>query len=72
MHLELKNLQLVIFCMTKFMFEGRLDTGRAETPFEREVEADAMDHGREKIYSQLGSEHSVTRSKITIKNGEEA
>lgn len=58
--------------MTQYRFTGRLDTGRAETPFEREVDAESVDHGREKVYSQLGSEHSITRSKITIEEGEEA
>jgi ribosomal protein L20A (L18A) len=52
--------------MTQYRFSGELDQGRLETPFEKEVEGESLKHAREKLYSQLGSEHSVTRGKIEI------
>jgi len=52
--------------MTEFEFSGTLDQGRTETGFNRTVEAESRKHAREKLYSQLCSEHSVTRGKITI------
>lgn len=57
--------------MTEYRFLGQLDTGRKETPFERTVEAESLKHARENVLSQLGSEHSVTRGKITVENEEE-
>ncbi|MFB6145320.1 MAG: 50S ribosomal protein L18Ae [Candidatus Nanohaloarchaea archaeon] len=57
--------------MSRFKFSGKIDTGRRTTPFEREVEAESLKHGEEKVYSQLGSEHSVDRSKIEIEESEE-
>lgn len=58
--------------MSTFKFSGKIDTGRRTTAFEREVEANSLKHAEEKIYSQLGSEHSVDRSKIEIDESEEA
>lgn len=52
--------------MTEFEFSGRLDQGRTETGFNRTVEAESEKHAREKLYSQLCSEHSATRGKISI------
>lgn len=68
---EFKKLRPRAFNMTEYRFSGQLDTGRAETPFERTVEAESIKHAEEKVYSQLGSEHSVTRGKITIEESEE-
>lgn len=52
--------------MTTFLFEGQLETGRARRSFNREVEAESEKHAKDQLYSTLGSEHSVTRSKIDI------
>lgn len=52
--------------MTEFEFSGTLDQGRTVTTFQRTVEAESLKHAREKLYSQLCSEHSVTRGKITL------
>jgi len=68
---EFKKFRHSVFDMTKFRFSGVLDVGMDKTPFERTVEAESMDHGEDKVYSQLGSEHSVTRGKIDIQESEE-
>ena len=52
--------------MTFYEFEGRLETGRAKRSFKREVEAESEKHAKDQLYSVLGSEQSVTRSKITV------
>ena len=57
--------------MTEFRFSGVLDAGMDKTPFERTVEAETEKYAEDKIYSQLGSEHSVTRGKINIQEVEE-
>lgn len=57
--------------MTEFRFSGVLDVGRDKTPFERTVEAESEEHAEDKVYSQLGSEHSATRGKINIQEREE-
>jgi ribosomal protein L20A (L18A) len=57
--------------MTEFRFSGVLDVGMDKTPFERTVEAETEKHAEDKVYSQLGSEHSVTRGKIKIDESEE-
>jgi ribosomal protein L20A (L18A) len=58
--------------MTDYRFLGELDQGRIKTPFERTIEANSLTHAREKLYSQIGSEHSVTKGKIEILEEEEA
>lgn len=58
--------------MTTYRFSGEIEQGRGENPFEREIEAESLEYARDKLYSQLGSEHSVTRGKITIEEEEEA
>ncbi|MFB6241835.1 MAG: 50S ribosomal protein L18Ae [Candidatus Nanosalina sp.] len=57
--------------MTEYRFSGRLDQGTLVTSFERTVEAESLEHAREKVYSELGREHSVTRGKIEIQEEEE-
>jgi len=57
--------------VTEYRFSGKLKQVRLETSFQRTVEAESWEHAREKLYSQLGSEHSVKRGKITIQNEEE-
>ncbi|MFB6292206.1 MAG: 50S ribosomal protein L18Ae [Candidatus Nanohaloarchaea archaeon] len=57
--------------MPRYKFSGEIEQGRGTNPFEREVEAESLKHAREKIYSSLGSEHSVPRSKIEIEESEE-
>jgi len=58
--------------MSTYKFSGRIEQGRSNNPFEREVEAESLDHARDVLKAELGSEHSVTRGKIEIENEEEA
>ncbi len=57
--------------MPRYKFSGKIEQGRGSSPFEREVEASSLKHAKEKLYSSLGSEHSVPRSKIEIEESEE-
>ncbi len=57
--------------MTEYRFSGKIRQGRGNNPFEREVAAESLEYAREKLYSSLGSEHSVPRSKIEIEDEEE-
>ncbi len=57
--------------MPTYNFSGKIEQGRSENPFEREVEAESLNHARDILKSELGSEHSVARSKITIEDEEE-
>lgn len=57
--------------MPTYRFSGKISLGRGENPFEREVEAESLKHARETLYSSLGGEHSVSRSKIQIEDEEE-
>ncbi len=56
--------------MSDYSFSGKMKLGRGTQPFTREVEAESEKHAREKLYSQLGSEHSITRGKISIEEVE--
>lgn len=57
--------------MTLFVFTGKIDTGSRVTQFEKTVEAETEKHAEEKLYSILGSQHSIPRSKIQIEQIEE-
>ena len=57
--------------MTRYRFSGEISLGRSTHGFERDVDADSRDHAEEKLYSELGSEHSITRGKISIEDVEE-
>lgn len=57
--------------MTEYTFSGKIVQGRGTQPFERQVEADSLDHARDKLYSELCSEHSVKRTKIEIEEESE-
>ena len=57
--------------MSTFTFRGEIDLGRSKHGFEREVEAESESHAEDKLYSQLGSEHSINRNKIEITEVEE-
>ncbi len=57
--------------MPTYKFSGEIELGRQKQPFEREVEAESLRHAREKLYSTLGSEHSVKRTKIDVEETEE-
>jgi len=57
--------------MTTYSFSGKVQLGREEQPFNREVEAESLKHAREKLFSSLGSEHSIPRGKISIEDEEE-
>lgn len=58
--------------MATYTFSGKIKQGRGTQPFTREVEGESLDHARDKLYSELCSEHSVKRTKIDIENEEEA
>ncbi|MCJ7428879.1 MAG: 50S ribosomal protein L18Ae [Candidatus Nanohaloarchaeota archaeon QJJ-5] len=53
-----------------FNASGTIDLGKETQPFEREVDAESEDHARELIYSQLGSEHGISRANIEIESVE--
>jgi len=58
--------------MTTFEFSGEIQLGNHKQPFQREIEAESQKHAKDKLYSELGSEHSASRSRITVEEGEEA
>lgn len=58
--------------MTTYSFSGKIQLGRENHPFEREVEAESMKQAKDTLFAQLGSEHSVNRSKIEVESSEEA
>lgn len=57
--------------MSTFKFSGQVELGLEDQPFSREVEAETEKHGKDKVYSQLSSEHSISRSKVDIEESEE-
>lgn len=58
--------------MTEYNFSGEIQLGNHKQPFNREIKAESKKHAEDKLYSELGSEHSVSRSRITVEEGEEA
>ncbi|MFB6204655.1 MAG: 50S ribosomal protein L18Ae [Candidatus Nanohaloarchaea archaeon] len=52
--------------MPTYRFSGKISLGRGVHGFERQLEAESLSHAEEKLFSELGSEHSVPRSKIEI------
>jgi large subunit ribosomal protein LX len=56
--------------MSKYNFSGKIQLGNHKQPFQREIEAESQKHAEDKLYSELGSEHQVSRSKITIEETE--
>jgi len=57
--------------MTTYSFSGKIQLGREEHPFKREIEAESMNQAEDNLYAELGSEHSVNRSKIELEDSEE-
>ena len=57
--------------MTTYSFTGKIQLGREEHPFEREIEAESEKQAEDNLYAELGSEHSVNRSKIELEDSEE-
>lgn len=57
--------------MTEYSFSGAIQQGRQENPFQRNISAESKEYAEDILYAELGSEHGVTRSKITIENVEE-
>ncbi len=57
--------------MTTYRFSGEIETGMSKRGFEKEIDAESEKHAEEVLYSQLGSEHSINRSKIQIEDQEE-
>jgi len=58
--------------MTTYKFSGKIDLGRDKPGFEREIEAESEEQAESNLYAELGSEHSLNRSKIEIESMEEA
>lgn len=52
--------------METYSFSGKIKMGKETQKFEREVEAESEKHAREKVLSELGSEHSVPRGSISL------
>lgn len=57
--------------MKSYTFEGKIRLGDETQPFKREIKAQSTKHAKDKLYSELGSEHSVSRSKIKLEETEE-
>ena len=57
--------------MTTFEFSGEIQLGNHKQPFHREIDAESEKHAKDKLYSELGSEHSVSRSRINVEEEEE-
>ncbi len=57
--------------MTTYKFSGKINLGIEEQPFSREIEAESEKHGKDKLYSQLTSEHNISRSNVTVEETEE-
>lgn len=56
----------------KYTVQGAFRAGKGTNPFNREVDAESENHARELVYSQLSSEHSISRTNITIDDVAEA
>ncbi|MEF8880853.1 MAG: 50S ribosomal protein L18Ae [Candidatus Nanohaloarchaea archaeon] len=52
--------------MATYTFSGKIRMGDRWQKFEREIEADSEDYAKEKVLSELGSEHSVPRGNIKL------
>lgn len=52
--------------MASYSFSGKIQMGKFQQKFEKEVEAESEKHAKEKLYSELGSEHNVTRGQIEL------
>ena len=61
--LKIAILQLT---MATYTFTGKIEMGKETQKFEREVEAESEKHAKEKVLSELGSEHSTSRGNITL------
>jgi large subunit ribosomal protein LX len=57
--------------MKVFKVTGQINKPRLNTPFAKEVIADKAEHAVEKIYSEIGSRHRVSRYHIKIISSEE-
>jgi len=52
--------------MATYSFSGKVRMGSRVQKFDREVEAESEEYAKEKVLSQLGSEHSVSRGNIEV------
>jgi len=55
----------------QYTVTGKAEMGRGTQPFEKEVEAESDDHARERVYSEFGSKHSLSRANVHINSVEE-
>jgi ribosomal protein L20A (L18A) len=53
--------------MSEYTFSGKVKIGRETQEFDRTIEAESEKHAREKVYSQITSEHNIETSKIELK-----
>lgn len=57
--------------MTSYSAKGAIELGREVQPFEIAVEGASKKQARDRLYSLLGSKHSVSRAKINLKSLQE-
>lgn len=56
----------LLIVMATYSFSGKIEMGKETQKFEREVEAESKKHAREKVLSELGSEHNASRGNIVL------
>jgi len=52
--------------MEMYSFSGKIVMGKETQKFDREVEAESEKHAKEKVLSELGSEHGTSRGNIEL------
>ena len=57
--------------MTRFSVRGTFRPGGEERSFTREIDAENDGVARERVFSQLGSEHGLSRTQIAVDEVEE-
>ncbi|MFB6200250.1 MAG: 50S ribosomal protein L18Ae [Candidatus Nanohaloarchaea archaeon] len=58
--------------MTSYSLTGKIQLGKHTQKFQRTIEAETQKQAEDLLQAQLGSEHSINRSKIQIQETEEA
>lgn len=54
----------------EFTVTGRIELGKGVQQFSREVAAESEEHALDLVYSQLTSEHSISRANIDVEEVE--
>lgn len=52
--------------MNTYVVQGEIKLEKGKNSFERMVKANSESHARDKVLAELGSEHGVTRSRISV------